>query len=227
MKNETIKNMTQAMKKSSYLVLAFLIIGLASCSKEDGADGAIGPQGIAGVDGQDGTNGTNGVDGLNGGADGADGQDGTNGSDGADGSDGQDGDDGNANVISSGWFSFASQDWSFNTAQTLATATRDDAEITQEVMDDAAVLAYIDLGPGNSGVYALPRIESFAYVFYINSVGEIKFRHYKVDGSTVSAPSTQAKFRYIIIPASTSGKSSVDFKNMTYQEVMNHFDLAY
>lgn len=205
--------------KLKYVIIVMASVALFSCSKAE--DGAIGPIGPAGQIGPVGQNGADGTDGLNGGVDGTDGVDGINGTNGTDGQ------DGNANVISSGWFTFESTDWSFNGVQTTVTAQKDEPEITQEIRENGAILAYIDLGPGNSGVYSLPRVENFAYTFYSNQVGEISFRHYKLDGSTVSSPSTQFKFRYVIIPASISGKSSIDFEKMTYEEVIDYFGLEY
>lgn len=204
-----------------YVIIIMVGATIFSCSKAE--DGAIGPIGPAGAIGQTGAAGQDGADGLNGGQDGADGATGATGTAGADGAAGA---DGNANVISSGWYTLANSEWTANGNNKIITATKDDAEITQEVMDTAVILAYIDRGPGNSGVYSLPIVELFSYTYYINNVGGITYRHYKSDGGTVSAP-TSIKFRHVIIPASTSGKSSIDFTKMTYEEVMDHFDLEY
>lgn len=217
MKNKTGNRMKLALKKSSYLVLAFLIIGVASCSTEDGADGATGPVGATGAQG------VAGADGLNGGVDGVDG---TNGQDGSDGADGE---DGNANVITSAWI-----DTDFgNSAQTSFSIT--DPLLTEEVQNTSVVFAYGKLG--TSIVRAIPftyQNRSYSFFMWLN-VNKISFVASTTDSSVFGFNGNQDfdQVRYVVIPAgSTSGKSSesvmstleaanVDMNN--YEEVAAYF----
>lgn len=207
--------------------LAIMVFSLfvTSCAK-DGEDGAMGPAGIDGIDGIDGTNGV----------------DGTNGEDGADGVDGQDGEDGNANVIASDWFEPIESSFSVNNPRykALPLATN----VSSTIMEDGVILVYYDT---DTNIYLLPN-HVFAldgtilksvdsninhasrtiYVTIERSDSDLTTREYLWDPSG-PAYGKGVRFRYVIIPSNaTTGKmATIDFKKMSYEEVMDHFGLDY
>lgn len=198
-----------------YVVIIAALLALSSCSKGD--TGPIGPAGPAGVDGIDGVNGV----------------DGTNGTDGQDGADGE---DGNANVIASSWI-----DSDFSMATTNSTFFNvEDSSFDGTIINSGIVLVYgkqIIVPSGDVLVHPIP-YESFneSYSFNITpnelnglilTSGRIQFTARSVD-NTAEVFDRFTQFRYVIVPSSSSsGKSSKNFENMTYEEVMDHFGFEY
>ncbi|MFS4417291.1 hypothetical protein [Maribacter sp. 2307ULW6-5] len=193
-----------------YLMVVMVGAALFSCSKaEDGAIGPIGPKGEQGIQGPEGPEGPAGEDGA----------------------DGADGADGNANVIASDWFTFENSDWVPNTLQTTATVTKDAPEITQAVIDNSVILVYRQVIAPAEGPTPLPVYNGIWYTNFTLRLGEIMFRVIRTDGNNVVVGnSSNTEYRYVIIPpaATTSGKSAgLDYHKMSYEEVMDHFGLAY
>lgn len=225
---------------------------------EDGEQGEQGESGTSGTDGQDGAQGENGADGQDGangadGQDGAQGETGTNGQDGVAGLDGAqgetgttgtngtNGEDGNANVIASEWFEPKESDFSVNNPayKGLPIATG----IGLNVQDNAVILVYYDT---DVNIRLLP-----SYSFdtsgeiiktvntHINHASRTIYVTIQKFGSDLTAREylwnasgpaygKGVRFRYVIIPGSTSSKiGTINFKKMPYKEVMDHFGLDY
>lgn len=201
--------------------LIIMIIGallVLSCSVEDGQDGAMGPQGI---------NGTNGIDG----------EDGTNGADGADGADGE---DGNANVIASEWFGPDAQYFETNSYTKYAEFEKTVSEIDAALYDSGTILVYAKFDNYVEEVWPSDHIAllplqisggttEHIYTAY-TTFDAIKIR-YRREGSFVPETygiSSSAQFRYILIPQANTGKiAPKNFIKMSYEEVINYFELDY
>jgi hypothetical protein len=110
---------------------------------------------------------------------------------------GPQGDTGVANMIYSPWVSGFSGTYSVWTVP----------QITQGVMDSAAVLVYAM--SGNGAVFPLPYNFSGYSVFYACLVGYIQLSSYNIDLSYYS-------FRYVIIPPGVKAMTS----HMNYQELV-------
>jgi len=207
------------MKKNLWLII--LSIFIFACSK-DGENGAIGPQGPQGEQGVAGADGE----------DGADGVDGTNGEQGPEGEQGSQGETGTANVIYSEWFTLEFPEDIEGTNYSLSIVAPD---ITNEIVANGLIIMYglID------GPILLPRqlpFSSFSNQQYYASTfrapipssptGRVFVTIWSMDGSPVGAPLFD-RYRYIIIPGGTtvSGKSSIDYTKMSYQEIVELFNI--
>jgi hypothetical protein len=192
------------------LVIILVTFTFTSCSKE----GESGPMGQAGA------NGTNGLDGI----------------------DGQDGEDGNANVMASDWFEPTESSFSVNNPRykALPLATN----LSSSILEDGVILVYYD---NDTDIYLLPnhvfapdgtnlksvdsKINRASRALYINirrSDSDLAPGEYLWDPSG-PAYGKGVRFRYVIIPsnATSAKKAIIDFKKMTYYEVMDHFGLDY
>ena len=197
--------MKNSILKTKLLLMLLGIVLMLSCSTEDGEDGAIGPQGIAGVDG----------------VDGADGQ------------------DGNANVISSDWIPFEESTWGemvtiFGVDQRLYPVVV--PEVTPDISNTAAFLGYITFD-------TTPTSYSLAFTEAITAAGATGLQTMSMqiqdDGFDIRIMNSDGQddpgtfgsigqFRYVIIPAATADKTNhPDFSKMTYEEVMDYFNLEY
>lgn len=201
----------------AWLVAFSLGTLMVSCSAEDGDIGPPGPQGEQGPPGPQGEQGPPG----------SDGQDGVNGQDGADGQ------DGNANVISSGWLEIDM--WTTNLPD-FKFVRIPDLTLSPSEIDNALILVYRRYQPSP----ALTQVELLPVILYDASGAvdlAVKSRiqgnglnlEVEAFGRDVAAeeylpPETQ--FRYIIIPGTeSSAKNPVDFRNMSYEEVVNYLKL--
>ncbi len=212
--------MKHVIKINRWAIILLINILLIGCSAEDGIDGAIGPQGPQGEQGLQGEQGPQGEQGEQG----EQGPIGPTGPVGQDGQNGQDGQDGNANVIASDWIP---SDFSENTV-TFTFFTVEDEVFTQEILDSGTVLAY-----ARDGVSTVPIpvvFDNKSYYFIIpDALGEIRFIGRSVDGSPQSF-GVFTDFRYVIIPSNNTRSATaqtIDYKNMTYYQVMDHFGLKY
>ncbi len=153
------------------------------------------------------------------GADGAVGPQGAMGSAGVDGADGTDGQDGNANVFSSDWFDIV---WSATNA-TFGFHDEAAPEMTADAIETSVILVYLKFN--DTFLYSLP--VSWTATATINfRVEEGTLRIWYEDETNFTPPVSEA--RYVIIPATTSGKNKhLDFHKMTYEQVMDHFGLEY
>lgn len=213
---------------------------------EPGVAGPEGPQGPEGPAGQDGE--AIGVPGPKGdtgepgpaGPKGDTGDTGPAGANGIDGANGADGQDGNANVIASDWFEPKESSFSVNNPayKGLPLATSIKGKIK-----DGVILVYYD---DDVQVQLLPRYTYSPSGSILTSVDShinhasntlyVTIRKYGSDltpreylwNPSGAAYSKGVRFRYIIIPNGTSAKNSnINYKKITYHEVMDHFGLSY
>jgi hypothetical protein len=137
---------------------------------------------------------------------------------------GKNGTDGNANVYSTGIVNLDSL-WVYNSVDDFYTATLTSAVITQEVVGNGFVMAYIH--SGNGGWLALPLSNLFTsgdiFAFEIVN-GGVKF-HY-MDGNSSTTTTDISNYgllvRVVIVPAQMK-KPSVDYMN--YEEVKEAYNL--
>ena len=232
--------MKHFIRKFKLVMAAMLIVLAFSCSAEDGAIGPAGPAGTNGVDGADGeNNGTNGTDGTNGedGENGTNGTDGTNGTNGENGTDGTNGEDGNANVISSEWFRPIGQTFVTNGYTSYAEFNVDISGVDPNLLNNGTILVFAQFYSFVEQVYppghisALPLTISggttdHIFTYYFN-VDNLKIRYRQVGPAPTWSFNTLSQFRYVVIPSSSmTGKSAqLNFEKMSYNEVMNHFNI--
>jgi hypothetical protein len=225
--------------KSKLIFMTLVTVLAVSCSADDSIDRVVGDAGTQseeGLPGTDGANGTNGSDGV----DGANGEDGANGTNGSDGEDGTDGEDGNTNVIASDWLEPTEDSYSVNNARYKSLVLAD--RISQNIMMEGVFLVYYDndveitLLPKNylaTGVISKTVETSINRASRRLYVSIRKFNSDLIAGEYLWNPSGPAynkgiRFRYVIIPSVTNSKNnSPDFKKMSYENVMNHFELAH
>lgn len=193
--------------KFTNVLFCSILTGLLffSCSK-DGDQGSIGPQG-------------------------AQGEQGVAGSDGADGADGAQGETGTANVIFSDWVAenFFNPNPSAINAMQLNEFSPTEFNIATDV-----ILVYGGNNIfSNYEVFQLPYIRNLnvQYGFELLGNADENITTLNITGSTLDGSSANYSyfdfFRYIIIPGgnSTSGKSTIDYTKMTYEEVAAHFEI--
>ncbi|WP_157491673.1 collagen-like triple helix repeat-containing protein [Maribacter thermophilus] len=193
------------------LSLLFISSMLIACSKEDGEDGAIGPQGPQGEQGIPGEDGA----------------------DGADGEQGEKGDTGTANVIYSGWITSG---FEANILDDSATFDIEAPSLTQEIIDEGAVLVYGRTTGIDSDVLPLPiyiPTTHESYYHRLEGVGQIQIRVVTDDSSLIGS-TLFSDYRYILIPGGVeasngiggiTGKSSTDYSNMSYEEIVAQFNI--
>mgnify|MGYP003665702229 FL=1 len=193
--------------KSLSLVIVLVALTFTSCTKE----GETGPMGPAGINGTDGT-------------------------------DGEDGNDGNANVMASDWLEPTESSYSVNNPRykALPLATN----LSSSLLENGVILVYYD---NDTDVYLLPnhifapdgtilksidsKINRASRNIYVNiqrSDSDLTPGEYLWDPS--GPPYGKGvRFRYVIVPSNAaSGKKAImDFKKMSYEEVMDHFGLDY
>ncbi len=193
--------------KSLSLVIVLVALTFTSCTKE----GETGPMGPAGINGTDGT-------------------------------DGKDGNDGNANVMASDWLEPTESSYSVNNPRykALPLATN----LGSSLLEDGVILVYYD---NDTDVYLLPnhifapdgtilksidsKINRASRNIYVNiqrSDSDLTPGEYLWDPS--GPPYGKGvRFRYVIVPsnAASGKKAAIDYKKMSYEEVMDHFGLDY
>ncbi|ASO03994.1 collagen-like protein [Arenibacter algicola] len=193
--------------KSLSLVIVLVALTFTSCTKE----GETGPMGPAGINGTDGT-------------------------------DGEDGNDGNANVMASDWLEPTESSYSVNNPRykALPLATN----LGSSLLEDGVILVYYD---NDTDVYLLPnhifapdgtilksidsKINRASRNIYVNiqrSDSDLTPGEYLWDPS--GPPYGKGvRFRYVIVPsnAASGKKAAIDYKKMSYEEVMDHFGLDY
>jgi len=191
---------------TSKVLVLFVISILWSCSPEDGLDGAIGPQGPQG-------------------------EQGIAGADGAQGEQGDQGATGTANVIFSDWIprDFDTGGASETNEQLLATLGLGEYSLNEDVL---LVFGRRTIDIIVAEVYQLPYILASQDEYYGFQVGSFSGGSaLRIDVSTLDGGTNLFTFfddfRYVIIPGgvSNSGKSSINFSKMTYDEVVNHFNI--
>tara|TARA_R110000822_G_scaffold68195_1_gene165819 strand:- start:935 stop:1531 length:597 start_codon:yes stop_codon:yes gene_type:complete len=193
--------------KSLSLVIVLVALTFTSCTKE----GETGPMGPAGINGTDGT-------------------------------DGKDGNDGNANVMASDWLEPTESSFSVNNPRykALPLATN----LSSSLLEDGVILVYYD---NDVDIYLLPnhvfaldgtilksidsKINRASRNIYVNiqrSDSDLTPGEYLWDPS--GPPYGKGvRFRYVIVPsnAASGKKAAIDYKKMSYEDVMDHFGLDY
>jgi hypothetical protein len=191
----------------SFKVFLPMVLSMAlaiSCSPDDGADGAVGPQGPQGEQGVAGPQGEQ----------------------------GEKGEPGTANVIYSDWVNTEFGNNIIATSESFSIAA---PEIDPDMLNFGTILVYarrIDAEIGNI-VYQLPIVFGAArqqsYYFRAQSEEIIISVVGNEQGESVGDGAFLQQYRYVLIPGgvSTSGKSGqeLDFSKMTYEEVINHFNI--
>ncbi len=210
----------QTRTKFFHLFFSMLFASLLfiSCSAEDGATGPVGPAGPQGEQGPAG----------------ADGADGENGADGANGEQGEQGEPGTANVIFSDWID---SEFPANIVAVGAGFDIDVEELTQENIDGAAILVYGRNTNviGTPDVFPLPFItNSNQYNYRIEDVGVLRITIASTEGLSIGIPFFE-DYRFIIIPGENPANgpgggisikgSTIDYTKMSYQEIMQHFNI--
>ncbi|MGB1308107.1 MAG: hypothetical protein ACPG6B_04305 [Oceanihabitans sp.] len=153
-----------------------------------------------------------------------DGEDGATGPAGPAGPAGTNGTDGNANVISSDWIT-ATYVLDFPQRRSFTMTT---PEITQDVLDNSAILFY-----GRTSldeVWAVPVSFPFLnqnYSYYTSTPGSVILLCDSMDGSDITTSPYFIDYRYVIIPPNGSGKMNTDFSKMSYEEVVDYFNLDF
>lgn len=186
--------------------LIFVASLLFACSKEDGQDGAIGPVGAQGEQGVVGT-------------------------DGADGTQGEQGETGTANVIFSDWV--AENFFNPNPSEINAMQLNEFSSGEFNIATDVILVYGGNNIFSNYEVFQLPYIRNLnvQYGFELLGNADENITTLNITGSTLDGSSANYSyfdfFRYIIIPGgnSTSGKSTIDYTKMTYEEVAAHFEI--
>lgn len=151
--------------------------------------------------------------------------DGQDGAQGPEGPAGPQGETGTANVIYSGWL--PSQFTSPSNSQ-LQSYPESAPQLTQEIMDSGVFLVY---GRRSSGlVYQLP-VRTFGnqnYQFSFDTPGEFSLTVF-TENATLGDLWIDGEFRYIIIPGGNpaGGKNLnlPNFNKMTYEEVVEYFNI--
>ncbi|HLV14140.1 MAG TPA: collagen-like protein [Xanthomarina sp.] len=145
-------------------------------------------------------------------------EDGEPGPQGPAGTNGADGADGNANVIISDWYDLT---W---TAPNTTMTYHDQVvpEITENLIEASVILSYVR---SSATTYLLPAVWTNTSTIG-SGVSLENIRIYCRSESNIIMP-TDMQGRHIIIPANIGGRASLDFKNMSYEEVMDHFGLDY
>ena len=185
-----------------YPTIVLLSVIIFSCSGEDGANGPQGPQGEQGLQGDRGSQGDP----------------------------GDPGDPGTANVIYSDWFN---TEFGNNIATSSSSFTVGAPEINANILNFGTILVYgrrVDLVTGNQ-VYQIPIVFGAArqQSYYFRATGgQIRISVVANEqGQNVGDGAFFVQYRYVIIPGgqSTSGKSVTDYKNMSYEEVADLFNI--
>lgn len=189
--------MKKTVKIMSYVVMLFALM-ITSCSK-DGAEGPQGPQGDQGSEGPAGPI----------------------------------GDTGTANVIYSDWITVQESEWSPNSGiVSRKTAILNAPEINQKHMDTSAILVYVKktFGTSPNSIALLPMDDNeFEFIVDGIDIGEIVLKARRIDLGTFSNSFVPLPFRYIIIPGGLPAKDQAqpEFKKLTYEEVMDYFEIPY
>jgi hypothetical protein len=144
---------------------------------------------------------------------------------------------GSANVIYSPWFLTGSAGWDTvtNAAAYGAYATYDKAvaSVTQDIVDNGIVLAYMKGDPSTGlpdDVFPLPYTigMGFGFIdhwdFVLNTAGNIRFL-YKSDFPWTVTELGGISFRYVIVPGGVAGGRLRDPRKMTYDEVCEAFGI--
>ncbi|KAB5488769.1 MULTISPECIES: collagen-like protein [Flagellimonas] len=184
--------------KSQIFLLGLLATIFLACSGDDGEDGAIGPQGIQGEQGPEGPQ-------------------------------GETGETGTANVIYSDWIpsGFESPITDINAAFSIPNVEA----LTDEVKANGFIAVYGRYTSISTTIHPLPKslygLRMQHYDFSISDLNQnIVIRISSIDGSDIEIP-LYDDYRYIIIPGGipAAGKMATDYSQMSYEEIVAHFNI--
>lgn len=187
--------------KSHIILRALLATLFLACSGDDGEDGATGPQGIQGEQGPEGPQG----------------------------SQGETGETGTANVIYSDWIpsGFESPIADINAYFSIPNVET----LTDEVKANGFIAVYGRYTSISTTIHPLPKsiygLRMQHYYFSINDLNQnIVIRIASIDGSDIEIP-LYDDYRYIIIPSGipAAGKMAKDHSQMSYEEIVAHFNI--
>ena len=246
------------MKTIKFLFISILTMAFISCDKDNVDEVFVTPanESAQAVDGSDGTNGSDGTDGSDGeqgdqreigdrgeqGEQGEQGAQGETGAQGPAGADGEDGQDGNVNVIASDWLEPLESSYGINNPRHKSLTLENN--IDANVITNGVILVYYD---SDVNVRLLPSYSlssttgdiSKSIDSHINHASRsiyVTLRKYNSDftpreyiwDSSLAIYNRGVRFRYVIIPSGTTGKSiGVNFEKMSYEEVIDYFELDY
>ncbi|MGB7392941.1 MAG: hypothetical protein WA913_00970 [Pricia sp.] len=201
---------------------------------DPGADGSSTGQGAQGEQGEQGEQGDEGPKGDTGdqgpqGEQGDQGPKGDQGDQGEQGEQGEQGATGTANVIYSDWIA---AEFETDIADGFDNFSISAPEVTQEVLDTAVLLVFAN--SNSNTIFQLPI--SFHlnlrenYWFRVLNLGSINLGVEGIDGNNaIGNPFLNNEFRYVIIPggvsASGKGEHSVNYAKLSYQEIIEMFDI--
>lgn len=194
----------------------------------DGVDGATGATGQRGEQGPAGTDGADGQDGADGatGSQGEQGPIGPAGATGSDGEDGHDGEDGAVNMHASNWKINSFYDKSgLGGSMPLGV----NPILNQDNANKGFIMVYGLMPDGR--VRPLPVTMErgrVIYDYWLNPNLRLIRVHITTRDAMNATFDQFTHFRYVVIPASSSGKNSrANFNRMTYEELVEHFGLEY
>ncbi len=204
---------TMMMITRRFFSMLFITSLLIACSADDGDDGAIGPQGPQGEQGPPGAQGEPGEDGQ-------------------DGEQGEQGETGSANVIYSDWIlaDYLNPNAVSTNVMGLATLSESEFDIVNDLV---LVYAGNNIFSASYEIFQLPYTHNGNLVFGFGIFGDgdgnssLQVRVRTIDGSNSNFTFIDY-YRYIIIPGGVpvSGKSSsLDYSKMTYEEILDHFNI--
>ena len=200
---------TSELSIKTFFLTAMSVALVVSCSPEDGEDGAVGPQGPQGEQGVAGPAGAQGEQGEQ----------------------GETGETGTANVIYSDW---VNTEFSNNIMATSSSFTIDAPEIDSDMLNFGTIMVYarrIDIAAGGNLVYQLPIVFGAArqQSYYFRALSdEIRITvSANEEGESVLDGTFLEQYRYVLIPGGvpSSGKSALDFSKMSYEQVIEYFNI--
>lgn len=153
---------------------------------------------------------------------GPEGQQGQQGSEGQQGPEGQPGADGNANVIVSDWkLATMIKDTIIDNSQ-MKVATVDAPELTENIVEKAAIIIYINFGSGNHILpytsYPLNKVSTISFFLKKGKIRPTRFTH---DNSNAYSLGTNIKYKYVIIPQGVAHKNSSGYTSQPLYRLNN------
>ncbi|TYB79389.1 hypothetical protein [Bizionia myxarmorum] len=145
-------------------------------------------------------------------------EDGNDGAVGPAGPAGSNGQDGNANVIASDWIPISLSDGSASQFDVI------DTNINAETLSSSLIVVY--------GKFTAQDIVGIPFTYSNRTYYFVAFQDtntFRILGRSLDGTSESfndiSDVRYIIIPSNNSTRGNIDYTKMSYQEVINHFDL--
>lgn len=110
-------------------------------------------------------------------------------------------------------FSIKSSDWQTSDGKKSYSASMEVPELTNEIYDHGAVLAYIAFG--TDYYEALPEVFDGLAYGAIHSAGYVTVDFHALDGSLVDPPSGNTNIKIVLIPTTVAkAKLNIDLKNL-------------